>query len=59
VIVPIRQQFGLTVKYLGMGEKAEDLALFQPDAFVDALFARIEDADAELLRAFLFHQLIK
>jgi fused signal recognition particle receptor len=46
VIVPIRQQFGLPVKYVGVGEKAEDLALFQPDAFVDALFAGIEDGEA-------------
>jgi signal recognition particle GTPase len=29
------------VKYVGVGEKAEDLALFEPDAFVDALFEEI------------------
>ncbi|HEV2971853.1 MAG TPA: signal recognition particle-docking protein FtsY [Pirellulales bacterium] len=46
VIVPIRQQFGLPVKYVGVGEKAEDLALFEPDAFVDALFAGLEESDA-------------
>jgi fused signal recognition particle receptor len=39
VVIPIRQQFGLPVKYVGVGEKAEDLALFQPDTFVEALFA--------------------
>ena len=39
VIVPIRQQFGLPVKYVGVGEQATDLALFQPDEFVEALFA--------------------
>lgn len=39
VVVPIRQQFGLPVKYVGVGEQAKDVALFQPDAFVDALFA--------------------
>jgi fused signal recognition particle receptor len=38
VIVAIRQQVGLPVKYVGVGEKAEDLALFQPDEFVDAMF---------------------
>jgi fused signal recognition particle receptor len=38
VVVAIRQQVGLPVKYVGVGEKAEDLALFEPDAFVDALF---------------------
>jgi fused signal recognition particle receptor len=46
VIVPIRQQFGLPVKYVGVGEKAEDLALFEPDAFVEALFSGIEDSEA-------------
>ena len=38
VVVAIRQQVGLPVKYVGVGEKAEDLALFDPDAFVNALF---------------------
>ena len=44
VVVPIRQQFELPVKYIGVGEQAEDLALFNADEFVTALFA---DADAE------------
>jgi fused signal recognition particle receptor len=43
VVVAIRQQAGLPVKYIGVGEKADDLALFDPDTFVDALF---EDLDA-------------
>ncbi|NLX94948.1 MAG: signal recognition particle-docking protein FtsY [Rhodopirellula sp.] len=38
VVVAIRQEVGLPVKYVGVGEKAEDLALFNPDAFVDAMF---------------------
>ncbi|MBN2473560.1 MAG: signal recognition particle-docking protein FtsY [Pirellulales bacterium] len=38
VVVAIRQQVGLPVKYIGVGEKAEDLALFEPVPFVDALF---------------------
>lgn len=38
VVVAIRQQVGLPVKYLGVGEKMEDLALFNPSEFVDALF---------------------
>jgi fused signal recognition particle receptor len=41
VVVAIRQQVGLPVKYIGVGEKAEDLALFQPAEFVDALFADV------------------
>lgn len=39
VVLPIRKQFELPVKYIGVGEKAEDLALFNADEFVDALFA--------------------
>jgi fused signal recognition particle receptor len=38
VVVAIRKTVGLPVKYIGVGEKAEDLALFEPDNFVDALF---------------------
>lgn len=42
VTVAIRKQVGLPVKYIGVGEKAEDLVLFEPGPFVDALF---EDVD--------------
>ena len=31
-------RFGLPVKYVGVGEQADDLALFEPDPFVDAMF---------------------
>ena len=44
VVVAIRQQVGLPVKYVGVGEKAEDLALFEPDSFVDALFDEVGTA---------------
>jgi fused signal recognition particle receptor len=41
VVVAIRKQVGLPVKYIGVGEQAEDLALFEADPFVDALFADV------------------
>ncbi len=41
VVVAIRQQVGLPVKFVGVGEKAEDLTPFSPDDFVDALFDEI------------------
>ena len=44
VIIPIRQRFGLPVKFVGVGEQLEDLAAFEPDAFVDALF---DDANTD------------
>ena len=44
VVVAIRQNVGLPVKYIGVGEKAEDLALFEPDSFVDAMFDEVGEA---------------
>lgn len=46
VVVAIRQQVGLPVKYVGVGEQPEDWALFSSDEFVDALFAEVEADDA-------------
>ncbi len=43
VVVAIRQQVGLPVKFVGVGEKADDLAPFVPDEFVNALFDEIAD----------------
>jgi len=39
VVIPIRQQMGIPVKYVGVGEKIDDIEIFDPDAFVDALVA--------------------
>ncbi len=38
VVVAIRQQVGLPVKYVGVGEQPEDIGLFDADEYVDALF---------------------
>lgn len=35
----IKQKLDLPVKYVGVGEKLEDMTLFDPDAYVEALFA--------------------
>jgi fused signal recognition particle receptor len=43
VVVPIRQQFNLPVKFVGLGEHPDDIAAFDPDAFVDALFEDVEE----------------
>ncbi len=37
VVVAIRQTMGLPVKYVGLGEQIDDLAVFSPDSFVDAM----------------------
>jgi fused signal recognition particle receptor len=39
IVVAIAESLGLPVKYIGIGEKVDDLAEFDPDLFVDALFA--------------------
>jgi fused signal recognition particle receptor len=39
IVVAIRQMMGIPVKYVGVGEQIDDLELFDPDSFVDALFA--------------------
>ncbi len=39
VAVAIRQQMGIPVKYVGVGEGIDDLQVFSPENFVDALFA--------------------
>lgn len=44
VVVAIRQQVGLPVKYIGVGEQPEDIAPFRPDDFVDALFGDLDVA---------------
>jgi len=38
-IFAIKQKLELPVKFIGIGEKLEDLEPFDPDAYVDALFA--------------------
>ena len=37
-VFAVKSQVGLPVKYIGVGEGLEDLELFDPDAFVEALF---------------------
>jgi fused signal recognition particle receptor len=39
IVVAIRQQMSLPVKYVGVGEQVDDLELFDADGFVEALFA--------------------
>jgi fused signal recognition particle receptor len=37
VIVPVAEQFGLPVKFVGVGESADDLEPFRPEEFLAAL----------------------
>lgn len=38
IVIAIKDQVNIPVKYIGLGEKVEDLAPFDPEVFVEALF---------------------
>jgi len=38
IVVAIRKTMGIPVKYIGVGEQIDDIELFNPDGFVEALF---------------------
>ena len=38
IIIPIKNELGLPVKLVGVGEKIEDLQEFIPEDYVNALF---------------------
>ena len=40
IIIAIAKEFNLPVKLIGVGEKLEDLKLFNPDDFISALFEK-------------------
>ncbi len=40
IIIAIAKEFSLPVKLIGVGEKLEDLKLFNPDDFIEALFEK-------------------
>lgn len=42
VIFAIADQFNLPIRYIGVGEKIDDLRPFQADEFIDALFVQEE-----------------
>ena len=48
IAIAIQAELGVPVKYIGIGEKIEDLQRFDADAFVDALFTKRETEDDEV-----------
>lgn len=38
IVIAIKDQLDIPVKFVGLGEKPEDIAQFDPDGFVEALF---------------------
>jgi fused signal recognition particle receptor len=41
IVIAVQRELGLPVKLVGLGEGIDDLAPFDPDAFVDALFETV------------------
>jgi fused signal recognition particle receptor len=39
VIFALAEQFGIPIRYIGVGEGVEDLRIFEHEAFIDALFS--------------------
>ena len=46
IAIAIQAELGVPVKYIGIGEKIEDLQKFDPQSFVEALFLR-DEADED------------
>jgi fused signal recognition particle receptor len=40
IVLAIQKELGLPVKFIGVGEGTDDLRPFDPEEFVDALFAQ-------------------
>lgn len=50
VVLPIKRELGLSVKFIGVGEQLDDLQPFDAAAFADALFDSEEDLAARAAR---------
>ncbi|QOS99650.1 signal recognition particle-docking protein FtsY [Brevibacterium sp. JNUCC-42] len=47
IVIAIRNELDIPVKYVGLGEKMDDLQAFDPEQFVHALFAGLIEKEAE------------
>src|SRR3546814_8020787 len=48
VVFALAREFGIPIRYAGIGERPEDLRVFDAEAFVDALLPRSEEHTSEL-----------
>ncbi len=47
IVIAIRKEMGIPVKYVGLGEKIDDLQKFETEQFVYGLFSDLIDKEAE------------
>jgi fused signal recognition particle receptor len=51
IVIAIRNELRIPVKYVGLGEKMDDLQPFDPEQFVHALFAGLIEKEAAMEKA--------
>lgn len=51
IVFAIAEEFGLPVRFVGVGQEPGDLAPFDPEAFVDALLGYVDEREPETARA--------
>ena len=49
IAIAVQAELGIPVKYIGVGEKIDDLQKFDPDEFVQALFQKEEEGNDSVL----------
>ena len=47
IVFAVAEEFGLPVRFVGVGQEPDDLATFDPEAFVDALLGYVDEHDVE------------
>lgn len=47
VVIPIANELKIPVRYIGVGEKIDDLQIFDPTYFIEALFGISDEEDSE------------
>ena len=47
IVFAIAEEFGLPVRFVGVGQEPDDLAPFHPETFVDALLGYVDELDLE------------
>ena len=47
IAIAIQKELGIPVKYIGVGEKIDDMQKFDPDAFTEALFEPVGETDPD------------
>ena len=48
IIIPIKNELGIPVKLVGVGEKIDDLQPFVPEDYVEALFESMNDEGRDI-----------